>query len=118
VNDNLLRSRCAPRAEPRIEKAQRRIVLRGRHRLERKTVARPRRVRPLIALIAHEWEAGARTLGAPKRIEQRSGGLDRPEAYAEFAVQCRDMGYPAFKVHGWGQAPIAQEIATVQAVRR
>jgi L-alanine-DL-glutamate epimerase-like enolase superfamily enzyme len=28
------------------------------------------------------------------------------------------MGYPAFKIHGWGRAPIAQEIATVQAVRR
>jgi len=29
-----------------------------------------------------------------------SGGLDSPEAYAEFAVQCRDMGYPAFKIDG------------------
>jgi L-alanine-DL-glutamate epimerase-like enolase superfamily enzyme len=47
-----------------------------------------------------------------------SGGLDGPEAYADFARQCRDMGYPAFKIHGWGQAPIAQEIATVRAVRR
>jgi L-alanine-DL-glutamate epimerase-like enolase superfamily enzyme len=47
-----------------------------------------------------------------------SGGLDSPEAYADFALQCRDMGYPAFKIHGWGQAPIAQEIATVGAVRR
>jgi len=47
-----------------------------------------------------------------------SGGLDSPDAYADFALLCRDMGYPAFKIHGWGQAPIAQEIATVQAVRR
>jgi L-alanine-DL-glutamate epimerase-like enolase superfamily enzyme len=46
-----------------------------------------------------------------------SGGLDSPEAYADFALQCCDMGYPAFKIHGWGQAPIAQEIATVGAVR-
>jgi L-alanine-DL-glutamate epimerase-like enolase superfamily enzyme len=45
-------------------------------------------------------------------------GLSSPEAYAQFAVQCRDMGYPAFKVHGWGQAPIADEVATVGAVRR
>jgi L-alanine-DL-glutamate epimerase-like enolase superfamily enzyme len=44
-------------------------------------------------------------------------GLSSPEAYAEFAVQCREMGYPAFKIHGWGNAPIAQEIATVAAVR-
>ncbi|MFO7170532.1 MAG: enolase C-terminal domain-like protein [Chloroflexota bacterium] len=46
-----------------------------------------------------------------------NGGLDSPEAYADFALQCRSMGYPAFKIHGWGQAPIEQEIATVLAVR-
>jgi len=46
-----------------------------------------------------------------------NGGLSSPEAYAEFALQCREMGYPAFKIHGWGRAPIAQEIATVHAVR-
>jgi len=47
-----------------------------------------------------------------------NGGLDSPAAYADFALQCRDMGYPAFKIHGWGQAPIAQEAATVQEVRK
>jgi L-alanine-DL-glutamate epimerase-like enolase superfamily enzyme len=29
------------------------------------------------------------------------GGLDTPEAYAEFAVQCVERGYPAFKLHTW-----------------
>lgn len=46
-----------------------------------------------------------------------AGGLNSPQAYAEFAVQCRAMGYPSFKIHGWGRAPISQEIATVAAVR-
>jgi L-alanine-DL-glutamate epimerase-like enolase superfamily enzyme len=46
-----------------------------------------------------------------------NGGLDSPAAYADFALQCRELGYPAFKVHGWGQAPIAREIATIHAVR-
>jgi L-alanine-DL-glutamate epimerase-like enolase superfamily enzyme len=49
--------------------------------------------------------------------DQERDGLSSPEAYAEFALQCREMGYPAFKIHGWGRAPIAQEIATVLAVR-
>ncbi|MBC7238006.1 MAG: mandelate racemase, partial [Chloroflexi bacterium] len=31
-----------------------------------------------------------------------AGGLDSPEAYADFAEQCLEMGYPAFKIHGWG----------------
>jgi L-alanine-DL-glutamate epimerase-like enolase superfamily enzyme len=46
-----------------------------------------------------------------------NGGLDTPEAFAEFALQCRDMGYPAFKIHGWGNGPIQREVATVLAVR-
>jgi L-alanine-DL-glutamate epimerase-like enolase superfamily enzyme len=47
-----------------------------------------------------------------------NGGLDRPEAYADFSEQCLEMGYPAFKIHGWGNAPIAQEVANVRAVGR
>jgi L-alanine-DL-glutamate epimerase-like enolase superfamily enzyme len=46
-----------------------------------------------------------------------NGGLDSPEAFAEFAVRCRDMGYPAFKIHGWGNGPIAREVAAVLATR-
>ena len=45
-----------------------------------------------------------------------NGGLSSPEAYADFAEQCLEMGYPAFKIHGWGNAPISQEIANVHAV--
>ena len=34
----------------------------------------------------------------------------------DFAIQCLEMGYPAFKIHGWGQAPISREVANVEAV--
>jgi L-alanine-DL-glutamate epimerase-like enolase superfamily enzyme len=47
-----------------------------------------------------------------------NGGLDSPEAFADFAVQCKAMGYPAFKIHGWGNGPIAREVATVLEVRK
>jgi L-alanine-DL-glutamate epimerase-like enolase superfamily enzyme len=47
-----------------------------------------------------------------------NGGLDSPAAFADFAVQCRERGYPAFKIHGWGRGPIAREAATVREVRR
>jgi L-alanine-DL-glutamate epimerase-like enolase superfamily enzyme len=46
------------------------------------------------------------------------GGLSTPEAYADFAEQCLEMGYPAFKVHGWGNAPVEREVATIHAVGR
>jgi len=45
-----------------------------------------------------------------------NGGLDSPEAYADFAEQCLDLGYPAFKIHGWGDTAPAPEIATIHAV--
>lgn len=46
-----------------------------------------------------------------------NGGLDSPEAFAEFAVECKEIGYPAFKIHGWGNGPIAREVATVLKTR-
>ncbi|MDQ6669590.1 MAG: mandelate racemase [Chloroflexota bacterium] len=47
-----------------------------------------------------------------------NGGLTTPEAFGEFAAQCRAMGYPAFKIHGWSAGPIEREVATVLATRR
>ena len=48
--------------------------------------------------------------------DHQPDGLSTPEAFADFAEQCLEMGYPAFKIHGWGRAPILQEIANVHAV--
>ena len=48
--------------------------------------------------------------------DDEGDGLSSPEAYADFAERCLEMGYPAFKIHGWGNAPISQEVATVHAV--
>jgi L-alanine-DL-glutamate epimerase-like enolase superfamily enzyme len=50
--------------------------------------------------------------------DHESDGLSTPEAFADFAEQCLGMGYPAFKIHGWGRAPIKQEIANVLEVAR
>jgi L-alanine-DL-glutamate epimerase-like enolase superfamily enzyme len=46
-----------------------------------------------------------------------NGGLSSPEAFADFAVRCKEMGYPAFKIHGWGTGPIEREVATVLKTR-
>ena len=45
-----------------------------------------------------------------------NGGLSSPQQFADFAQQCYDIGYRAFKIHGWGNAPIAREIANVHEV--
>jgi len=46
-----------------------------------------------------------------------NGGLGTPEDFADFAQQCKEMGYKAYKIHGWGNAPIEREVANVLAVR-
>lgn len=46
------------------------------------------------------------------------GGLDSPEAYADFAERCLEMGYPAFKLHTWIEVDTEREIAAVEAVAR
>jgi L-alanine-DL-glutamate epimerase-like enolase superfamily enzyme len=45
-----------------------------------------------------------------------NGGLDSPQAYADFAERCLEMGYPSFKIHGWGNSQTELEIATIHAV--
>lgn len=48
------------------------------------------------------------------------GGLNTPEAYAEFALQCKARGYKAFKLHTW-QPPYSadpkRDVAACAAVR-
>jgi L-alanine-DL-glutamate epimerase-like enolase superfamily enzyme len=46
-----------------------------------------------------------------------NGGLDTPEAFGEFAVQCKEMGYKAFKIHGWSHVPIQREVENVLKTR-
>jgi L-alanine-DL-glutamate epimerase-like enolase superfamily enzyme len=48
-----------------------------------------------------------------------NGGLTTPQDFADFAVLCKEMGYPAFKIHGWGLAGknIKREVDNVLAVR-
>ena len=49
-----------------------------------------------------------------------NGGLDSPEAYADFAADCLSMGYGGFKIHGWGgsddRRDTEREVETVRAV--
>lgn len=45
-----------------------------------------------------------------------NGGLDSPEAFAEFAQQCYDMGYRAFKHHGWFDGDAKLEAKTILTI--
>lgn len=49
-----------------------------------------------------------------------AGGLDSPEAFADFAEDCLEMGYGGFKIHGWSggedMRSLNREIEAVHAV--
>jgi L-alanine-DL-glutamate epimerase-like enolase superfamily enzyme len=49
---------------------------------------------------------------------QRSGGLDSKEAFGDFALACRELGYRAFKIHGWHEGDKREEAANVLHVRK
>ena len=48
----------------------------------------------------------------------RNGGLDSKQAFGEFAVQCLEMGYPAFKIHGWHNGDRREEAENLLHVRK
>ena len=48
----------------------------------------------------------------------RNGGLDSPEAFADFAERCYDMGYRAFKIHGWHEGDPREEARNVLHVAK
>jgi L-alanine-DL-glutamate epimerase-like enolase superfamily enzyme len=50
------------------------------------------------------------------------GGLDTPRAYVDFAVRCRERGYPAYKLHTWqpptsGAPSVKRDLEACAAVR-
>ena len=48
----------------------------------------------------------------------RNGGLDCKEAFADFAIACAEMGYKAFKIHGWHEGNAKEEAELVLHVRK
>lgn len=48
----------------------------------------------------------------------RAGGLDCPEAFADFAERCCGLGYRAFKIHGWNDGDAREEAANLLHVAR
>jgi len=47
-----------------------------------------------------------------------NGGLDSKEAFANFALQCLEMGYPAYKIHGWHEGNRREEAEMLLHVRQ
>jgi L-alanine-DL-glutamate epimerase-like enolase superfamily enzyme len=62
----------------------------------------------------HRWRlpAYASTIAG----DEQRGGLNCPEAYADFAEICLKMSYPGFKMHGWKEGNPKRESMMIRAV--
>ena len=45
--------------------------------------------------------------------QDEPGGLDTPEAFADYAVACKEQGFAGFKIHGWHDGDVAREVANM-----
>jgi L-alanine-DL-glutamate epimerase-like enolase superfamily enzyme len=50
--------------------------------------------------------------------QEDQGGLDTPEAFADFAEHCKALGYAGFKIHGWLDGNVRREVENVLGVRK
>lgn len=48
----------------------------------------------------------------------RNGALHSREAFADFALRCRELGFRAFKVHGWSDGNAREEAANLLHLRK
>lgn len=48
--------------------------------------------------------------------DEQPKGLSSPEAYADFAEQCLELGYKGFKMHGWKEGDPNREESMIRAV--
>lgn len=49
--------------------------------------------------------------------QEEKGGLDSPEAFADYVASCREQGFTGFKIHGWHNGDVKREARTALAVR-
>lgn len=49
--------------------------------------------------------------------QESPGGLCSPEAFADYAQECKDRGFHGFKIHGWLNGEVRRECANLRGVR-
>lgn len=50
--------------------------------------------------------------------QDEPGGLQDAQAFADYAVACKQQGFAGFKIHGWHGGDVGREVANVLGVRR
>ncbi|HET6519799.1 MAG TPA: enolase C-terminal domain-like protein, partial [Geminicoccaceae bacterium] len=49
--------------------------------------------------------------------QDEAGGLHSPQAFADFAAHCQELGFAGFKIHGWHDGDARREVENLLGVR-
>ncbi len=49
--------------------------------------------------------------------QDEPGGLDTPQAFADYARACKEHGFAGFKIHGWHDGNVRREVENLLGVR-
>lgn len=71
-----------------------------------------------VATMLGAYRKSLPTYASTHHGQDEPGGLDSVEAFADYAVECRDRGFAGFKIHGWHDGNKRREAAVVLAVRK
>ncbi|MBJ3777663.1 enolase C-terminal domain-like protein [Acuticoccus mangrovi] len=70
-----------------------------------------------VATMLGAYRTSLPTYASTHHGQETPGGLDSIEAFAEYALACREQGFGGFKIHGWHDGDKRREAAVVLAVR-
>lgn len=71
-----------------------------------------------VARLLGGFRTRLKTYASTYHGQDEPGGLDTPEAFADYAVACREKGFAGFKIHGWHDGDIRRESRNLLGVRK
>ncbi len=77
-----------------------------------------RRLGTSVAALLGAFRTRLPTYASTYHGQDEPGGLDTPEAFADYAVACKEQGFAAFKIHGWHDGDVRRETKNVLGVRK
>ncbi len=63
------------------------------------------------------WREALPTYASSYCGQEGPGGLCSPEAFADYAEECKARGFHGFKIHGWMNGEVSRECANLRGMR-
>lgn len=71
-----------------------------------------------VAAMLGAYKARLPTYASTHHGQEDAGGLNSPEAFADYAVACAERGFRGFKIHGWHDGDKRREVENLLGVRK